>query len=552
MMSMPPSVSPRRCLRQIAFALVYSLLAASPAMAAAPAPTYWQDIRPILRKNCTACHNKRNIKEPDVSGGLALDSYEAITKGRKQPVIEAGKSQQSLLIKMVTSTDDDKRMPLGATPLSAEAITLLRRWIDSGAKEGSRPDDHADVIATGSSRRTRKLVVELKSGAVPPRGLLGSVAPGKLELALKVGPLAPVAAVAFSSDGKFLAVGSYHLVTIWDLAAARPIMSLSNVLGTVNDLRFSPDGGLLAVAGGQPSAKGDLRIFRVADWKLLATLQGHEDVVFSIAFSPDGKRLASASFDKTVRIWNLSTHKAEHTLTGHSDSVYAVAFSPDGKWLASASKDRSIKISNAQTGKSRLTISGMEQDVLAVAFSADGKNIVSSGFESALYWWDAQSGKRVRVQAGHGVAVHELCFSKDGKLLGSASADRTIRLWDGVSGAALKTLSVGSIVYALAISPNGKLVAGGSFDGFVRLWDAATGRHLLTLVALAGQEGQVEWLAMTPEGYVARSDGLAGASSWRMNGQPVPGAPVWKALQQPEALAKAVRGEKLPAAQFGK
>src|SRR5262249_50035593 len=144
-------------------------------------------------------------------------------------------------------------------------------------------------------------------------------------------------------DGKLLATAAYGRVVVWDLDGPTPVKTLTNVLGGVNCVRFSPDGKTLAVAGGQPSARGGLRAFQVADWETTAVLAGHEDAVAGVAFSADGKRLASASFDRTVRVWDLATNKQTLSLTGHSDFAYAVAFSPDGQYLGSASKDRSVK-----------------------------------------------------------------------------------------------------------------------------------------------------------------------------------------------------------------
>jgi WD40 repeat protein len=512
--------------------------------ARAQGPTYWQDIRPIFRKHCTVCHSTRYLKKPDVSGGLALDTYAVALKGTTHAVIEPGKSAASLLVERITTTDVKKRMPLDADPLPKDAIELIRRWIDAGAKEGVKEDVPESIASVTPKRPVRKRDVLLLTSATM-RG-------GKLQLGMKIGPLAPVAAVAFDKDGKRLAAGSYGQVVVWDLDTARPRKLLTNVLGAVNDLKFSPDGQILAVAGGQPSAKGDLRLYRVSDWKLLATLRGHDDVIFSVAFSPDGNRLVSASFDHTLRLWDIAKQQSIRTYLHHSDFVYAVAFAPDGKQIVSASKDRTVQLFDAETGKSVFTFSGMDQDVMAVAFRPDGKRLVSSGFEAGIWWWDPASGEKVKMQGGHGIAVHELCFSKDGKRVVSAGADRTTRIWDGSTGAPIKAIAVGSSVYAVAISPSGKTIATGSFDGLVRLWDAASGRHLVTLLAIAGEGDQPDWLALTPEGYALGSDRLVKLGQWRTGSSEIAPDRVWSALHRPEQVARAVRGEAVAAPKLEK
>ncbi len=536
-----------------------SLWFAPQSRAVAEELTYWKDIQPILRKNCTVCHNAKNLKEFDVSGGLALDSYEGVLKGKQGRVIHAMNSEKSLLVKMITATDESKRMPRDAPPLTPETITLIRSWIDSGAKQGTAiagpATPSAGVEGSTPAARTRKLDVVLNTNAIPPKGLLGAANPGKLELVLKVGPLAPVTAVAFSPNGKWLAAGAYGQITLWDLQAARPAKVLTNVLGAVNDVRFSPDGKLLAAAGGQPSAKGDLRVYQVSDWRLLANLNGHQDTVFSVAFSPDGKHLASASFDKTVKLWKITSGSnvvQERAFTHHSDFVYSIAFSPDGQWLVSASKDRSVKMVDLATGKTRFTFGGMEQDVLAVAVSPDGKSVISAGLELGLHWWEAKTGKRVRVQNGHSLAVNEICFNKDGRKVISAGSDQTIRIWDGALGGLQRTITVGSVVYAIAIDPDGKRIASGSFDGRVSLWDSATGRHLVTLLTLPVDKENSDWLAITPEGYETGSPGLSSQGKWRMANQLAVGEAIWKALGKPEMVTKALQAEPVPPVVFAK
>ena len=527
------------------------VLCVSVAPTAAAEPTYWQDVRPVLRRHCTVCHNRRQLAEVDVSGGISLDSFENIFKNKK-PLLLPGKSKDSLMIQLVTSTDREKRMPLGNDPVPAEDIAILKSWIDSGAKEGIKPDSDPTTVVTTAPPRRRKLDVTLTTTAIPSPGLFGPGAASALKLVMNVGPLSPVPAVAFSPDGKLLATGTYGRVTIWDLTTVKPVKVLTNVLGAVNDLRFSPDGKLLVVAGGQPSAKGDLRLYQTADWKLLAVLPGHLDVVSGVAFSPDGKSLASASFDKTVRLWELTTHKFVREYTGHSDFVYAVAFvGPKGEFLASASKDRSVKMVETATGKSKFTFSGMDLDVIALAVHPNGQSLVSSGMESGIYWWNPQTGERVRVQGGHRGTVYELCYNRDGSVLASASGDATVQVWNGTTGLPLRAIAVGSLTYAVALSADGKFVAAGSFDGLVRLFDTATGKLLVTLMSLPPQGETADWVAQTPEGHTAASPGLTAAGKWRMGTQDLAAGAVWKTLLKPDEVAKAARGETVPTP-FGK
>jgi WD40 repeat protein len=116
----------------------------------------------------------------------------------------------------------------------------------------------------------------------------------------------------------------------------------------------------------------------------------------------------------------------------------------------------------------------------------------------------------------------------------------------------VRTLPVGSLVYATAVSPDRKRIASGSFDGLIRLWDTGTGRHLLTFLALPMTKDQIEWLALTPEGYVTGSPGLAASGKWQMAGREVAGDRVWQALTQPDAVARAVRGEPVAPPTFSK
>jgi hypothetical protein len=518
------------------------VLAANAAGPAADGPTYWQDVRPILRKHCTVCHSERKIAEVELSAGLALDKPEHIRKGGKGgkvTVLVPGKPDESLLATLLTTKDKKRAMPLDADPLPEVDVATIRKWIAAGAPEGTKPKE-ADVGTAGvtPARPVRKLDVTFATKAAFPRT---ANLPGAIDVTLPAGPLPPVAAVAFSPDGKRLASGVYGRVTVWDLETAKPVKFLTNVLGAVNDLKFSPDGRLLAVAGGQPSARGDLRLFDTTEWKLVHSLGGHLDTVSGVAFSPDGSKLASASFDKTVRLWDVKAGKLLHTFAGHSDFVYAVAFGPDGSWYATVSKDRTGRLVDAATGKGVLTFSGMNDEVLAVAVRPDGQ-IATSGFETAVSWWDPKTAERVRRTGGPGVAVHELAFGAKGTVLAVAGGDGTVRFYDPKSGNATKTVQAGSAVFAVALDPAGKRMASGAADGTVKLWDVADARLLVTLWSGADDN----WLSLAPEGYATGADVTLAKAAWKAGGKRVTDAKLLAPLKDAAQLGKAARGEKLP------
>lgn len=519
--------------RSVLGILTLSVVCLEGSTTAAADPTYWQDVRPVLRRNCTVCHKESKLKEIEISGGLALDTLEAIRKGGQNAVLKPGKPDESLFITLLTHKSVNRRMPLDADPLPNATIALLRKWVERGAPEGQKPktDDSTPRITT-TPRRTRKLPITFTSKIA--------------EWTLPIGPLPPVAAVAFSPDGQQLATGVYGRVTIWDMNHVQPTKVLTNVLGAVNDLQFSPNGRFLAVAGGQPSARGDLRLFDTKTWNLTRSLGGHLDTVSGIDWSPDSTKLLSASFDKTVRLWDAQSGAVLHTYSGHSDVVYAVSFGPRGEWYATASKDRTTRVINTKTGISQLTFSGNNDEVLAVAVVPDGSQVVTSGMEPQLSWWNAKTAAREKRQGGHGVAVYELAYNPTGTVLVSAGADRRVNIWNTKTHTVTKPLAAEAVAFAVAVDTAGKRVAAGGADGLTRVWDVATGRQLLTLWNGPSESPLGEWLAQTPEGYFAASASLATQSTWKIGGKPPQKPGITANLNNPAFVVKISRGETVP------
>src|SRR5262245_8775697 len=264
---------------------------------------------------------------------------------------------------------------------------------------------------------------------------------------------------------------------------------------TVLSVAFSPDGKRLATGSLEDHI---VKLWDAATGQELITLKGHSDAVTSVAFSPGGKRLATGSSDRTVKLWDAATSQETLTLKGHTSAVWSVAFSPDGKRLATGSQDHSVKLWDAATGQELLTLRGHSDSVQSVAFSPDGKRLATGGGAGTVKLWDAATGQELLTLKGPSEGIRSVAFSPDGKRLATGRADFTVKLWHADSGQELLTLKGHSgSVASVAFSPDGKRLATGSVDRTVRLWDAGAGQELLTL---KGHSGIVASVAFSPDG----------------------------------------------------
>ena len=412
----------------------------------------YTEVDSILTRHCFDCHE---AKEPEAK--LILESFDMLMKGGESgPVIIPGKSTESLLLKLVDGgiERDGKKiiMPPGKRKkLTSEEIATIKSWIDSGAK---KPE----------AVKVRELV-------------LPKIAP-------KVTPRKPINAVAYAS--KVIAVARYAEVELIAFETRLPLRTLAGHHGNVNAIVFSSDGKQIFAAGGENGLFGEVRQWNVADGKLIHEFEGHRDAIYGLALSPDGKTLATGSYDQKIKLWKAERGEEIRTLSGHNGCVFDLAFRPDGKILASASADRTVKLWDVASGERRDTLSQSLKELYALVFSPDGKRLVAGGVDNRIRVWEISESAAETTNPilysrfAHEGAILNLAFSADGKTLASSADDRTLKLWDAAEMKERALLDKQpDWPQAIAFLSQSKSLLVGRLDGTMEFYDANSGKVLL-------------------------------------------------------------------------
>jgi WD40 repeat protein len=403
-------------------------------------PSYFRDVRPIIQRQCQGCHQP-NLK----SSNLDLTSYEGFQSGGKH-----GPGASTLV--GYISGENKPQMPLGQPPLPGDQIEIFRAWIAAGAKDDTPAEAREDLAVDKPIVYTQPPVIN---------------------------------ALAFSADGKKLAVSGNREVLIHSLDGADPPRRLPGLSDRILSLVFSKDGSTLVAAGGTASRFGEIQIWDVASGKLKRSLTLTGDTVFGASISPDASRIAVGCTDNSVRIVDTAGGTELFKIGNHENWVLGTIFGVDGKRIVSVGRDRAAKLTDATSGAFLENVNLLRGELAAIARHPTKDVVVIGGEDRVpyIYMMDraqnmkiADDSTLIRKLERQDGSIAALAWSPDGTHIAVGGASPEVTIYDAESGkrtAACKGHQAG--IYAVAFSPDGQTLATGGFDGEVRLYRVATG-----------------------------------------------------------------------------
>src|SRR6266516_2504051 len=401
-------------------------------------PSYLRDVRPILDSNCTSCHQPAS-KQSD----LDLTTYDRFQAGGKRgPAFVAGSPEQSLVLQFITASLKPS-VPFGQPLLAANEVSIIREWIQSGARDVSSSEDASSAPAV--YRR-------------PP----------------------VITALRFSPDGQTLAVSGNREILLHRADGSGLVKRLPGKADRILSIAFSADGNLMIAGGGTPARFGEIQFWAPREGRLLRTAEATSDTVFGASLSPDASKVAVGCADNTVRAFETATGKELYKISTHENWVLGTTFGIDSKRLVSVGRDRAAKLIDANAGQFLENVNDMRGERAAVARHPKLDQIVVGGEDRVpyIYRMDRPRNMKVGEEAtlvrqlpAQDGAIFALDWSPDGTRVAVAGAGPSVNIYDadtGLSLASCKGHTAG--IYAVAFSPDSLHLAAGGFDGQVRLY----------------------------------------------------------------------------------
>src|SRR6202051_296367 len=428
------------------FSLATSCVAAIPLLSipsllGAAEPSYYRDVRPILNRNCTSCH------QPAVkSSELDLTTYAGFQAGGKRgPAFVSGSPEESLAVKFISGAMEPS-MPLSGPSLPGGDIAIILDLIKSGAKDDSPREITSDEPTVYHQ---------------PP----------------------VITALRFSPDGKFLAVSGNREILLHNADGSGLAKRLQGDAERILSIAFSADGSLMAAGGGTPALFGEIQWWDTREGKLLQTAKVSSDTVFGASLSPDGAKVAVGCVDNTVRAFETATGKELYKISSHENWPLATVFGIDSKRFVSVGRDSAAKLIDANAGQFLENVNQIRGELTAVARHPKKDEIVIGGADRVpyIYLMDrprnmkvGEEATLVRTLERQDGAIFALDWSLDGKHIAVGGAGASVNLYDADTGA--RTASCRGHfagIYSVAFSPDSARVATGGFDGQVRLYRSA-------------------------------------------------------------------------------
>jgi WD40 repeat protein len=402
----------------------------------------------ILRDECIGCHKPGKAK-----GGFILNTREKMMKGSENgSVVIEGKGAESPMVKLLAKSGDPHMPP--RKQLSEAQIKSVAAWINAGAawdatvfdepppvqavKLGAMPKSYQPVLAITLSPDD-KFIALARANEVCIHDL--SNPSRALDQVLK-GHTEAVQSIAWSPDGQWIVTGGFRSLKVWDVTTWREVKSLSSsLIGNITALAFSPDNATLFASDGEPGVSGFIHRIAFAEGKILNTWKAHDDMIYSLRMSADGKQLASGAADKLARIWSTTDFKLLGTYEGHTNHVLAVAFNKDATQLATAGADKEVKVWDVKSREQDVTLGDKRIAFTALAWTPDGVTLIALN--------DKGGGSTYRELVKH-----------NGEQRSDTAKEKKLE-------------SVSQVLNCATVTKDGKTIFGGAQDGFVYLWSDA-------------------------------------------------------------------------------